>query len=118
MRSSACRARVIMGSMMSTACGLPCASARPVGRMGPNGKQPDYGDPSRRIAARFRAGYEILFTRQLTPEPEFEVNAHGRSDPVRRDAQPCLHPRYEAHQPFSTGHGWPAPACGFNGEPP
>jgi hypothetical protein len=46
---------------------------------------------SRRIATRFRAGYEILFTRQLTPEPEFEVNAHGRSDPVRRDAQLCLH---------------------------
>jgi hypothetical protein len=54
--------------------------------MGPNGKQPDYGDPSRRIATRFRAGYEILFTRRLTPEPEFEVNAHGRSDPVRRRA--------------------------------
>jgi hypothetical protein len=70
---------------------LPCASACPVGRMGPNGKQPDYGDPSRRIATRFRAGYEILFTRRLTPEPEFEVNAHGRSDPVRRDAQLCLH---------------------------
>jgi hypothetical protein len=30
------------------------------------------------------AGYEVLFTRQAIPPPEFEVNAHGRSDPARR----------------------------------
>ena len=66
-----------------------------------------YVGPSGRTAARFRAEYELLFTQRLILQPEFEVNAYGKSDPARRigsglsDAQLGLRLRYEIRRQFA-----------------
>ncbi len=66
-----------------------------------------YVGPSGRTAARLRAEYELLFTQRLILQPEFEVNAYGKSDPVRRigsgisDAQLGLRLRYEIRRQFA-----------------
>ncbi|MEO8999897.1 MAG: copper resistance protein B [Rhodanobacter sp.] len=66
-----------------------------------------YVGPSGRTAMRVRAEYELQFTQRLILQPEFEVNAYGRSDPARRigsglsDAQLGLRLRYEIHRQFA-----------------
>ena len=66
-----------------------------------------YAGPAGRTAARLRAEYELLFTQRLILQPEFEVNAYGKSDPGRRigsglsDAQLGLRLRYEIRRQFA-----------------
>jgi copper resistance protein B len=66
-----------------------------------------YVGPAGRTAARLRAEYELLFTQRLILQPEFEVNAYGKSDPGRRigsdlsDAQLGLRLRYEIRRQFA-----------------
>lgn len=66
-----------------------------------------YLGPSGRTAARLRADYELLFTQRLILQPEFELNAYGRSDPARRlgggvsDARFGLRLRYEVRRQFA-----------------
>ncbi len=66
-----------------------------------------YLGPSGRTAARLRADYELLFTQRLILQPEFELNAYGRSDPARRlgsglsDARLGLRLRYEVRRQFA-----------------
>lgn len=66
-----------------------------------------YVGSSGRTAARFRAEYEVLFTQRLILQPEFEINAYGKSDPARRigsgvsDAQLGLRLRYEIRRQFA-----------------
>lgn len=66
-----------------------------------------YVGPSGRTAARLRVEYELLFTQRLILQPEFELNAYGRSDPARRlggglsDAQFGLRLRYEIRRQFA-----------------
>ena len=73
-----------------------------------------YLGPSGRTAARLRAEYELLFTQRLILQPEFELNAYGRSDPARRlgsgvsDARFGLRLRYEVRRQFAPylGVAW------------
>lgn len=66
-----------------------------------------YLGPSGRTATRLRADYELLFTQRLILQPEFELNAYGRSDPARRlgsglsDARLGLRLRYEVRRQFA-----------------
>ncbi|HKR76003.1 MAG TPA: copper resistance protein B [Rhodanobacter sp.] len=66
-----------------------------------------YAGPSGRTAARLRVEYEWLFTQRLILQPEFELNAYGRSDPARHlgsglsDAQFGLRLRYEIRRQFA-----------------
>ncbi|WP_426664368.1 copper resistance protein B [Rhodanobacter aciditrophus] len=66
-----------------------------------------YLGPSGRTAARLRAEYELPFTQRLILQPEFEVNAYGRSDPARHlgsgvsDARFGLRLRYEVRRQFA-----------------
>ena len=66
-----------------------------------------YVGPSGRTSARLRAEYELLFTQRLILQPEFEVNAYGKSDPARRigsgvsDASFGLRLRYEIRRQFA-----------------
>ena len=75
-----------------------------------------YVGPSGRTSARLRAEYELLFTQRLILQPEFEVNAYGKSDPARRigsgvsDASFGLRLRYEIRRQF-------APYVGVAGRP-
>jgi copper resistance protein B len=60
-----------------------------------------------RVAARLRGEYEILFTQRLILQPEVEVNAFSRADPLRRlgagiaDAEFGLRLRYEIRREFA-----------------
>ena len=60
-----------------------------------------------RTAARFKAGYELLFTQQLILQPEFEANLYGRRDPARglgsglSDASLGLRLRYAIRREFA-----------------
>jgi copper resistance protein B len=66
-----------------------------------------YLGPSGRIAARFRAEYELLFTQRLILQPEFELNLYGSDDPASRvgsglsNTQLGLRLRYEISRQFA-----------------
>ena len=66
-----------------------------------------YLGPSGRVAARFRAEYELLFTQRLILQPEFELNLYGSDDPASRvgsglsDTQLGLRLRYEVSRQFA-----------------
>ncbi|MDE2249180.1 MAG: copper resistance protein B [Xanthomonadaceae bacterium] len=66
-----------------------------------------YLGPSGRTAARFRAGYELLFTQRLILQPELELNLYGKDDPARRigaglsDVRLGWRLRYEIRREFA-----------------
>ena len=66
-----------------------------------------YLGPSGRMAARVRAGFELLFTQRLVLRPQLEATAYGRADPARHlgsglsDASLALRLRYEIRRPLA-----------------